>query len=453
MAANKRTTRTGLEDMLGKIFDSPGMNEVVDRIERVQSQAPALTLPKDQEVCAASQQIQAPALPGAPDLQNSPTIQPPLACETDNNPDNSPDEKPAKHPENTGELSGEKAKHSTKQPDSYPDTSLEYYPANGPGNYPGNRPALDPDNYPVKPEMWYPFTEKQGRVLLYLIKAGGVAKREHIAEDTGVNIATVKNTLRVLARHGYISNVQVYINHFVRGFSYNLNQHMCSEFAERLTGHPINYPAHYPANSPGGYPAKHPGYRSGGYPANSPGASFSSSRSLEKKLTTTLPQRDPHDYFNDPELAYWKEKGVSMRQVENWASEFSMDPGLVIQSLKFCRYDMVVLNQEEEKKIENPVNWFYRVMTRSGLYPRPTQYKSLAEIRAEEMERIISESSEMRERLAAAERESAFQQMLANPEGEVYQRLLGQVDEFAQSMGGKVLESAMRELFWAGKQA
>ena len=119
----------------------------------------------------------------------------------------------------------------------------------------------------------------------------------------------------------------------------------------------------------------------------------------------------------------------------------------VIQSLKFCRYEMVVLNQEEEKQISNPINWFYKIMQRSGVYPKPANYKSLAEIRAEQMEQAARELAEARQRQAAAEQELAFQKIMENPAGEEYQTLLRQVSEFAREMGGKALETAMREVF------
>ena len=108
---------------------------------------------------------------------------------------------------------------------------------------------------------------------------------------------------------------------------------------------------------------------------------------------------------------------------------------------------MVVWNQEEEKQSTNPMNWFYKVMQRTGLYPKPTNYKSLAEIRAEQMEQAAREAADARERQATAERELAFQKILSEPDGSAYQSLLAKVNDFAKEMGGKALEAAMREEF------
>lgn len=153
------------------------------------------------------------------------------------------------------------------------------------------------------------------------------------------------------------------------------------------------------------------------------------------------------DLLRDPELGYWRDKGVNSRQLNSWSDEFQMPTDQVIQSLKYCRYEMVVLNQEEEKQITNPMNWFYKVMQRTGLYPKPTNYKSLAEIRAEQMEQAAREAADARERQATAERELAFQKILSEPDGSAYQSLLAKVNDFAKEMGGKALEAAMREEF------
>ena len=153
----------------------------------------------------------------------------------------------------------------------------------------------------------------------------------------------------------------------------------------------------------------------------------------------------------DPELGYWKGKGLTSRQVEKWAEEFSMDVELVLQSLKHCRYEMVVLNLEEEKNIENAMNWFYKVMQRSGFYARPKEYKSMAEIRAEEMERTARDMVEARERQAAAEFELEFQRILDDPGSDEYQQLFDQLSDFEKQLKGKVFEMGLKRVFQASK--
>jgi len=391
---------------------------------------------------------------------------------TDNYQAYKPASKPDSQPADNPAISGHPVNHPDRKPVTNQANNKDNYPDNGPGNesvyYPDNSSTTEGANsqvskpvfYPVNtvdPELWYPFTEKQGKILLYLIQAGGITKREHISTDTGVNIATVKHTLRVLAHEGYINNIQLYTNHSFRGFSYGVNRTMCAEFTERLTGQtidcpdnqPVNYPANrmarYPARKAVNYPVRKPTYYPINEPDNSPDASFSSSRK-ELKLTTTE-NSATEDLLKDPELSYWKEKGINNRKIRDWSEEFQMPIDQVIQSLKYCRYEMVILDQEVEKQISNPMNWFYKIMQRSGVYPKPTNYKSLAEIRAEQMEQAARDLAEARERQVAAEHELAFQKILESPTCEEYQILLQQVSEFAREMGGKALETAMREAF------
>lgn len=357
--------------------------------------------------------------------------------------DNKPANQPANYPANEPDISGLPANepvtepascpanHKANQPASYPVNNEANKPANHATNYQANEPAIKKD-----PQIWYPFTEKQGRILLYLIMAGGVTKREQIATDTGINIATIKHALRVFAQGGYIANVKLYTMHSYRGFSYAINPLMCNEFAERLTGksleYPANHPASYPANRPTCYPAK--------YPASPPPPLSSS---LEKKLTTTENQ----DLLSDPELAYWKGFGVTDRKVQQWAEEFEMDLEQVILSLKYCRYEMVVLNYEEEKQIRKPQDWFYRVMQRSGLYPKPSNYKSIAELRIEQMEQGAREAKALRERQQRAEKALEFQRIMSDPDSQEYKDLLNQASEFSKDAGGSVLIDEMESIF------
>jgi len=172
-----------------------------------------------------------------------------------------------------------------------------------------------------------------------------------------------------------------------------------------------------------------------------------SSSSLKDLKTTTTKDFSTDDLMKDPELGYWKEKGVNNRQINIWSDEFQMSTEQVVQSLKYCRFEMVVLNLEEERQISNSLNWFYKVLQRSGLYPKPVGYKSLTEIRAEQVEQAAKEAAEARERQATAEKDLVFQSIMSNPDSEEYRRLLVQVSDFSREMGGQALEVAMREIF------
>lgn len=351
---------------------------------------------------------------------------------------------PVNEPANQPDLSGQPA----NKPDIEPDNQSSSQQANHQVNYQANQMAKDEANYPVNhqdnpkdPQIWYPFTEKQGRILLYLIQAGGITKREQIAKETGINIATIKYTLRIFVRGGYISNIKLYTKHSYRGFSYIVNPLMCNEFAERLTGKPLDYPANHPA----GYPVNKPACRQSQYSAKHPAkpALFSSSSSKEEKLTTV----ENHDLLKDPELLYWKEHGVNNRKVLQWAEEFEMELEQVISSLKYCRYEMVVLNYEEVKQIRKPSDWFYRVVQRSGLYPKPAGYKSIAELRVEQMEQDAMEAKALRERQQRAEKLLEFQRIMSDPDSLEFKDILSKASEFSRDAGGTILAMELESIY------
>jgi hypothetical protein len=262
-----------------------------------------------------------------------------------------------------------------------------------------------------------------------------------VVAETGIAYGTARKAIDVLVSEGYIISKSQHNGHAFRGFEYTLNNHLCSLYVSRIK-----------EEQPDGQPSwqslsqqnKQPSGQATGQANKQTTVSFSSSR-INNPTTTEYP-------LGDPELGYWKGKGLTSRQVEKWAEEFSMDVELVLQSLKHCRYEMVVLNLEEEKNIENAMNWFYKVMQRSGFYARPKEYKSMAEIRAEEMERAARDMVEARERQAAAEFELEFQRMIDDPGSDDYQQLFDQLTDFEKQSKGKVLEMGLKRVFLARKE-
>lgn len=299
----------------------------------------------------------------------------------------------------------------------------------------------------IKPrQKWYPLNENQGRILLFLYEnGGGLTNMEIVVSETGIAYGTARACIDVLMREGYVTHKTRHNGHSFRGFEYSMNNHLCSLYVAGINGDTTQQTIRQSLKQ---YSSQ-TGSRAVGQsiePSSSQATTVVSS--FKNYLKTTTPDlNDLNDFLQDPELGYWREKGLSGRQLQSWSDEFQMSVDQVIQSLKYCRYELVVLNQEEEKQISNPMNWFYKIMQRSGLYPKPAGYKSLAEIRAEQMEQAAKEAAEARERQAAAETELAFQKMMSDPEGELYKSLLSQANDFAREMGGKALESALKELF------
>jgi len=381
----------------------------------------------------------------------------------DSKPVNEPVNEPVKHPAKAGypdnEPAHEPAKHTANHPVHYPVHEPVHKPDSEPGNEPVHYITNQPTKYqakhpakPIDPELWYPYTEKQGRVLLYLITAGGRTKRESISRDTGVNIATVKYSLRVFVKDGFISSTALDVNHTMRGFTYALNPHLCNEYASRILGsefvpifHPTNQPAHYPVHEPVGYPVNKPIFK----PAHEPAHPFSSSSLYEKTTTKTEPGNV--NIFTGVIGAYWEEEGLSESQVSKWCQQFEVEPTVMKLQLEWARFDLENNDRRTDVK-KDAVSWFFgHLRTTGGSFPRPVNYQSPAELRAEAIEQDLAREKNARERLVAAEIEQAFQRILADPDGQEYKALLNQTNEFAKDIGGQALETILREIFIKGR--
>jgi hypothetical protein len=304
---------------------------------------------------------------------------------------------------------------------------------------------------PVPPQsgrqIWLPLNENQGRLLLFLYeKGGGLTNMEIVVAETGIAYGTARAGIDVLIREGYVTYKARHNGHSFRGFEYAMNNHLCSLYAARVRGEQTEQSSNQSLQRSDRQSNNQAMKRALGQSSNQTSAVVSSYLT-DLKSTTNSDATVSEDLLRDPELGYWRDKGVNARQITLWSEEFQMPVDQVIQSLKYCRYEMVVLNLEEEKQISNPMNWFYKIMQRSGVYPKPANYKSLAEIRAEQMEQAARDLAEARERQVAAEHELAFQKIMENPAGEEYQALLQQVSDFAREIGGKALETAMKEAF------
>ena len=262
-----------------------------------------------------------------------------------------------------------------------------------------NEPTFEPDNGKVKcvdPELWYPFTEKQGKVLFYLIDAGGLANRQHISDDTGVNIATVKHTLRILVKEGYIGQIRLYVNHTQRGFSYKVNPQLCNEYYERLKGwinySPVRYPVyraaknpnreliHNPDNWPDNWPVSDPVK----VPADSPVAIVGNRLSGRSEPQATVDQTLATELhiLTTPEMAYWLDLGLQDSQVRTWCADFEVTPTEIRQQLAWARWDLVVNGREAEIE-KDAISWFTGILRKTaGCYPPAKGYLTPIEIRA-----------------------------------------------------------------------
>ncbi|MDD3582138.1 MAG: hypothetical protein PHW74_14115 [Desulfobacca sp.] len=127
----------------------------------------------------------------------------------------------------------------------------------------------------------------------------------------------------------------------------------------------------------------------------------------------------------------------------------------MVKSLCHCRYEMVDLDHEKSKPIENVFNWFFRVIERAGYYPAPKGYKSYMDKQIElereglaEQEQKVQELRDIQQAKIDQERELAFREMMNNPEEELYQTCYNRLNYFAQKATRiELFEMAMRKAF------
>jgi len=272
-------------------------------------------------------------------------------------------------------------------------------------------------------------TENQGRVLEYLFEvAEGLTNVNEISSETQIAYGTVRKSLEVLLKEGYMLSKKRYNGHAFNGFEYSMCNPLCLLYLAQVRG---------------GQSVEQSKWRAIGQSVErSNGQSVgrtmaTSSSNFINKPTTT---QNETGILNDPELRYWVDEGVTEKQIQRWMEEFHMNSDEMAMSLRFARFD--ILGRGD---VRNAANWFYKILERNCFYPRPPGYRSAAELRLEAMEQEIAKEKEARLRLVEAETEKEFLQILADSDGKIYQELLGKVSSFAREEGGDILEIAMRD--------
>jgi hypothetical protein len=156
----------------------------------------------------------------------------------------------------------------------------------------------------------------------------------------------------------------------------------------------------------------------------------------------------------DPEFSYWRQKRLSVKQVMSWINEFGCSVELMLEYLRYCRFEMVNLNIEEKKDIDKVFNWFYKIIQRSGSYPKPNEYKSHQEILFEREREIlekkkkeVQQKKELYKQRVQAEKDEKFWDMMNNPGGELYQKCYTSLNPIQKKSKGKVFEEGMKGAF------
>jgi hypothetical protein len=167
--------------------------------------------------------------------------------------------------------------------------------------------------------------------------------------------------------------------------------------------------------------------------------SLISSSSLINKTTTK--NEIEKILTENPELGYWRQKGLTKKQIEEWMKVAGCDLESIIKYLGYCRFEMVDLGVEESKPVNKVHDWFFRIIEKAGHYPKPKGYRSYEEKEIERRKNIfeekqnhLSELQELREREMVIERDIQFEEMLQNPKSELHKRIFGMLNDYSRKL-------------------
>ena len=316
----------------------------------------------------------------------------------------------------------------------------------------------------------------QACVLECLIgNATGITNARAIADQTQVSIHSVREAVQRLIAKGFMAKPVTVKNAAFQGFSYVLNKTLCDHFINAGGLGQDNYRDHETVpetvwGSHGDTVSQQNSltrYSSREFLEDSKPTTTPYLQSVSPSNATTLKPSNPSPSHGDTPRpsngdtikpsegfiltgavgAYWEEEGLGEGQTQKWCQQFEVDPSQMKQQLEWARYDLEVNGRRGEVK-KDTISWFFgHLRTTGGCFPRPINYKSPAEIRAESIEQELIRDREAKERLAAAEAEREFQAILTDPGCIKYKELFSRVNGFAQEEGGLALETAMRVVF------
>jgi len=182
-------------------------------------------------------------------------------------------------------------------------------------------------------------------------------------------------------------------------------------------------------------------------------SSLNSSSSFLNKNTTTL--KDIETILSsDPELGYWQQLKLKPQQIKKWMDEIQINLEDIIDSLKHCRFDLVDNGLLESKPVRDPLSWLYKRLKQYGYYHAPKGYKSFEDKAIERAKERLKKKQERARELEAireaeleAERQIAFEKMMADPQGDLYKRCFARLNRIEKRLKGKGMVASMRKAF------
>jgi len=290
----------------------------------------------------------------------------------------------------------------------------------------------------------------QACVLEFLINnMSGLTNARSISETTKITIPSVREALLRLTDKGFMHKPVTVKNIDFQGFSYVLNKSLCDHFVS-IGG--LSKNKYIPHDT---YPHTVSATNSETVTQSVRETAHSSREFLEDlKTTTTSPPETvlpSHGGTMAPPTpmsiktsegfiltgavgAYWEEEGLGEGQAQKWCQQFETPPEQMRLQLEWARFDLENNGRRAEVK-KDPVSWFFGHLRQTGgCFPRPVNYKSALELRAEAIELQAKKDEEAKALMAAADFESQFLKIISDPSSPQYQELFDQVSRFAKEL-------------------
>ena len=162
--------------------------------------------------------------------------------------------------------------------------------------------------------------------------------------------------------------------------------------------------------------------------------------------------REIEDYFDyHPDLSFWTDNHLTPQDVLKWLQEFDLPLDDMILYLSRCAFN--ILNDEDLVLKKSPIDYFYGCIKKTKAYRIPKGYLTLEERRladfkkhVEKKERIASELIDLENRDREATLQSKYAEMMANENGELYQKCLREIPSiFKDDRTRESFKVAMKE--------
>ena len=292
-------------------------------------------------------------------------------------------------------------------------------------------------------------SNNQSKVLKFLINAQGKTTARAISLATNLGIPSVRDILRRLKTKGFLCGIITVKDISFQGFLYTLNPGMIDYFISTRSYQTVSQSGYQTVLQSDCQTVLQSDCQtvllSDGLIAHS--SSLKTLKTTTTKDCQTVLQSDsetirPSDSFvlTGPTGLFWEGEGLQESQAKKWCQQFEVEPQQMRQQLEWARFDLVGNGKSGEVR-KDAISWFFGCLRQTGgCYPRPANYKSPTEIRAEQAEQAARDAREARERLRQAERDLEFSKLLSDPESAAYQQLLARASDFSKEMGGTTLE-------------